>query len=312
MMPEELHNWEHSYGWHERENLWYDVVREPKLYRGGLDAKYTKRTTWFKNSEGWRKSENKVLWHSLPSPRGPVAEWCERAVFIFELGDAQSQLESLHYVAACLESGVIDIPVCNVRGWHNILVDKGHVRNDGNTDLTYIASCCCDMVNLKWSADDEWGEGIIDTIEAVTLGSGGVYPSLIGTLVIVIHDDHADLRIVNQAHVLLRSFSNMPIIICHCLYEELKGEDSVPSLVACAPLRCCDRDGERRKWSVEPLSKEGASTVEIDDGTVPWLEVGYTKGQPSRGNRLDIGERGSSVDHDADDVRSSRRRRRDL
>ena len=53
------------------------------------------------------------------------------------------------------------------------------------------------LFNIKWSADDEWGEGIIDTIEAVTLGSKGVYPFLIGTLVIVIHTDNADLQIIN-------------------------------------------------------------------------------------------------------------------
>ncbi len=33
LMPEELSGWDSGYGWHERENAHYSVVREPKLYR---------------------------------------------------------------------------------------------------------------------------------------------------------------------------------------------------------------------------------------------------------------------------------------
>ena len=161
-------------------------------------------------------------------------EWCERAVFIFELCDPQIKYDNLEYVAACLQSRVIDIPLSNVRAWHKLLLNQGNVRNDGNTELTYIADCCCDMVNLKWSGDDEWGDGIIDTVEAITLGSRGVYSSLIGTLVVIIHDDHADLQIVLPSHVVLGSFCNVQIIICHCLYEELKSEESLLSVVSCA------------------------------------------------------------------------------
>ena len=85
-----------------------------------------------------------------------MSEWCERAVFIFELGNAHIKCDNLEYVAACLESRVIDIPLSNVRVWHSMLLNKGHVRNDGSAELTHIASCCSDMVNIKWSADDEW------------------------------------------------------------------------------------------------------------------------------------------------------------
>ena len=32
LMPDELAGWDASFGWHERENIHYVVVREPKLY----------------------------------------------------------------------------------------------------------------------------------------------------------------------------------------------------------------------------------------------------------------------------------------
>ena len=130
---------------------------------------------------------------------------------------------------------MIDIPFCNVRGWHSRLYDKGQVKNNGESDLSDIASSCCGMVNIKWPADDEWGEDIIDTIEAVTLGPKGVYLSLIGTLVIIIHEDRAELRIIHKAHVLCNCFCNMSLILCHCLFAQIKGEQALPSLVNCAP-----------------------------------------------------------------------------
>jgi hypothetical protein len=42
LMPEPLQDWVHSLGWHERENICYNVVREPKLYRGCPDAEFGK------------------------------------------------------------------------------------------------------------------------------------------------------------------------------------------------------------------------------------------------------------------------------
>ena len=111
-----------------------------------------------------------MLWQSLSNPYQHTTEWIDRAVFVFHPHDAQKQSATIKYVAACLDDKVIDIPFCNARGWHSRLFDKGQVKNNGESDLSDIASSCCDMANIKWSADDEWGEDIIDTIEAVTLG----------------------------------------------------------------------------------------------------------------------------------------------
>ena len=152
LMPDELHDWAHGQAWHEGENLCYNVVREPRLYRTCGDTKYTKRSTWLKHSEGWRKVENKVLWQSLTNPRQNIDEWVDRGVFLFEVGPTQAAMSNL---LACLDDKVIDMPHCNVSGWHSMIHNKGHIRNDGVSDLCDIASSCCDMVNIKWSADDE-------------------------------------------------------------------------------------------------------------------------------------------------------------
>ena len=37
LMPEELREWNPALGWHEGENICYNVVREPKLYRTYVD-----------------------------------------------------------------------------------------------------------------------------------------------------------------------------------------------------------------------------------------------------------------------------------
>ena len=64
LMPEGLLEWNPSFAWHERENLHYVVVREPRLYRTYSDdsgslggTKFGKKTTWLKNSTGWFCSE---------------------------------------------------------------------------------------------------------------------------------------------------------------------------------------------------------------------------------------------------------------
>ena len=43
----------------------------------------------------------------------------------------------------------------------------------------------------------------------------------------------------------------MPVIICHCLYEELKGEEALPSVVSCAPSVVAT-EMENQVWSPFP------------------------------------------------------------
>jgi hypothetical protein len=173
MMPAEYHGWDHAWGWHEMENIHYQVVREPKMYRTCSEPNYGKRTVWIKNSEGWKKVEDKVAWQLLPNPKQHITEWVERAVFLFEMGVNARQLNSLNQLAACLDSRVIDMPLCNVKSWHKTLQGKGSV-SENDHEHGDIVENCCNLVNVKMSGDDEEGEDFIDTIEAVTLGPRGV------------------------------------------------------------------------------------------------------------------------------------------
>ena len=77
LMPEGLQDWGTGYGWHERENIHYVVVREPNLYRVINDPKYGKRTVWLKNSSGWKCVESKISWQLLPNSRQPISEWVD-------------------------------------------------------------------------------------------------------------------------------------------------------------------------------------------------------------------------------------------
>ena len=229
------------------------VVREPKLHRIISDPKYGKRTVWLKNSSGWACVENKIPWQSVSNPRQPIKEWVERGVFIFELSDNKQQITShkLHHVAAALDDRVIDIPVCNVRTWHSMLLDKGFVRSDVG-ELSDVACSCCDMADAKWSVGELWDEDSVDTIEAVILDSRRVYSSLIGTLVIVMHEHTAELHLINQAHVRFGKYHGLPIIIFRSLYQELKREEDYSSVAICAPsVLAMDDSG---CWSPFPLN----------------------------------------------------------
>ena len=80
--------------------------------------------------------------------------------------------------------------------------------SDEHSELGPLVSSCCDLINVKLSVDDEEeGEDVIDSIEAVTLGPEGIYPSLIGMLVIIIHPHSAQMMTMNQAHVVFQSFA---------------------------------------------------------------------------------------------------------
>ncbi len=235
MIPAEYNGWDCAWGWHKRENVHYMVVREPKLYRTCSESNYGRRTVGLKNSQGWKMTEDRVAWQVLPDPKQKILEWTERAVFLFEMGVTPRWLDNLNQLAACLDLREIEMPHCNVISWRKTLHGKGSVSESDCTHGSVVESCC-NLVNVRWSFDDEEDNDFIDTIEAVTLGPKGVYPSLIGTLVIVIHEENARLITVNQAHVAFRSFSKLPILICRCLFQELEGRSSSPAVV-CAPAK---------------------------------------------------------------------------
>ena len=103
MMAAEYYGWDHAWRWHERGNIHYQVVREPKMYRTCSEPNYGKRTVWIKNSEGWKEVEDKVAWQLLPNPKQHITEWVKRAVVLFEMGVIARQLNSLNQLAACLD-----------------------------------------------------------------------------------------------------------------------------------------------------------------------------------------------------------------
>jgi hypothetical protein len=54
-MPEELKAYDSGFGWHKKyEDIQYNVVREPKLYRVHSSPDYPLRTTWIKTAQGWK------------------------------------------------------------------------------------------------------------------------------------------------------------------------------------------------------------------------------------------------------------------
>ena len=94
-----------------------------------------------------------------------------------------------------------------------------------------MACSVCDMVNIKWPIDDD----TVDTIEAVNLGNKCAYSSLIGTLVIVLHHDRAELQVINAAHVRLHAYNNLSVIICRSLCQDSQSEEEFSSPAVCAP-----------------------------------------------------------------------------
>ncbi len=237
-MPDELGDWNPALGWHERENVHYNVVREPKLHRtyagenGSFDPKFGRRTTWLKNSTGWFRSENQVLWLSLPNPRLQITEWIDKAVFVFELSVFPKQKQTLEFVAASPDDRKIDIDLRSSVTWHDMFLDQGPVTNNNTHLLSHIAYSICDTVNLNWSNDED----TVDTIEAVNLGAKGVYSSLIGTLLIVLHTHKAELLSISGAHVRSHAYSDSRVIICRSLFQDSNSESSCPRC-ACPPSR---------------------------------------------------------------------------
>jgi hypothetical protein len=88
-MPEELKAYDSGFGWHKNyEDIQYNVVREPKLYRVHSSPDYPLRTTWTKSAQGWKKIEDKVNSTKLMNAMSRfVDEWIEKAVFVFEKVD---------------------------------------------------------------------------------------------------------------------------------------------------------------------------------------------------------------------------------
>ena len=150
---------------------------------------------------------------------------------MFELSVTPKQLQNIEFVAAALDGRKIDISLCNAVTWHRIFVDQGPVTNNGQHSLSEVACSVCDMVSVKWSIDED----TVDTVEAVTLGAKGVYSSLIGTLVIILHKHRAELQLINAAHVRLNAYSNLSVIICRSLYQDSQSEGEFSSPAHCAP-----------------------------------------------------------------------------
>ena len=74
-MPKELMMHDTGLGWHTKyEEMQYNVVREPKLYRVHPSAEYSLRTTWIKSTHGWEKIEDKVDWTCLPNPMSRISD----------------------------------------------------------------------------------------------------------------------------------------------------------------------------------------------------------------------------------------------
>ncbi len=123
-----------------------------------------------------------------------------------------------------------------------------------HSELGPLVSSCCELINVKlYVADEEEGEDVIDSIEAVTLGPEGIYPSLIGMFVIIIHPHSAQLMTMTQAHVVFQSFANLPIMICRCLYQE-QGASALP-VVVCAPA-IGENMSHNQSWSPWPKNQK--------------------------------------------------------
>ena len=164
------------------------------------------------------------------------------------------QLQNVEFVAAALDDRKIDIPLRNVVTWHRMLVDQGPVTNNDQHLLFKVARSVCDMVNVKWSNDED----TVDTVETVTLGAKGVYPSLVGTLVIILHKHRAELQLMNTAHVRLKAYSNLSVIICRRLYHDSQseGEFSIPAHCAPALVVMSLIAGKNGPWSPIPQNAQ--------------------------------------------------------
>ena len=167
---------------------------------------------------------------------------------MFELSLSAKQLQNIEIVAAALDDRKIDIPLCNAVSWHSIFIDQGLVTNNGYHILSDVACSICDMVNIKWSIDDD----TVDTVEAVSLGAKGAYASLIGTLVIVLHQHRAELQLINSAHVRSHQYRNLSAIVCRSLFQESQSEEEFSSPANCAPaIMVMEPSGS---WSPGPLN----------------------------------------------------------
>ncbi len=172
---------------------------------------------------------------------------------MFELSVTPKLVQHTVFVAAAIDDRVIDIPLCNATTWHSMLLGQGLIRYDAG-HLCNIASSCCDMVNIKWSVIAERDDESVDTIEAVMLTSKGVYASLIGTLVIILHSHTAELQCITAEHVRLGSYRHLSIIICRSLYQDSQSEEAISSVAVCAPaIVAMDPNGP---WSPIPVQAQ--------------------------------------------------------
>ena len=166
------------------------------------------------------------------------------------------QSQNIEFVAAALDRRKIDISLCNAVTWHGILIDQGLVSNKYEHLLLDIACSVCDMVNVKWSIDQD----AVDFVEAVNLGAKGVYASLIGTLVIILHKHKAELQLINYAHVRLNAYSDLSVIICRSLHqdssEEEFSEQNLPAHCAPAIVVMSQIGQQNGSWSPAPTNPQ--------------------------------------------------------
>ena len=66
-------------------------------------------------------------------------------------------------------------------------------------------------------------------------GPNGVVSSLIGTLVIVLHGDRAELHLISASQVQSHAYRGLSAIICRSLYQDSSEEDCSSAVVVCAP-----------------------------------------------------------------------------
>jgi len=84
LLPAEYSGVNVAFGWTSHMNKLLYYVREPVYFRVPTDNKFEFRTTWIRNLTGWKIIESKRNISHLARRTGPIGEWCDRGLFIFE------------------------------------------------------------------------------------------------------------------------------------------------------------------------------------------------------------------------------------
>jgi len=78
-----VRGWDNGLGWHQRDDLEYLVVREPRLFRQHSDVSWNFRSTWVKTPQGWCQLEQDCAWVEVPRMSARVPGWVEKGIFLF-------------------------------------------------------------------------------------------------------------------------------------------------------------------------------------------------------------------------------------